>query len=196
MIIWSFYTVGTPYEAEAQRLENSLRRLADRGQLDHRWVIQPVANLGDWQLNVKQRPVLIRRMLDRDQESILAVDCDATFERSIDLDFDSLDCDVAAHVMDKALWGQDTSRRTHSLMAGTLYFPNTERARQLLNLWHKKCQVTHKWDQRVLEQVVRQFRLYELPERYCAIDRTMWGIDNAVIRHHQASRRLRRLING
>jgi len=195
MIIWSFYTINTPYEAEAERLEKSLRTLAEHGEMPYRWVIQPVANLGEWQLNVKQRPALIRAAMERENDSVLAVDCDATFEREIDLDFDSLDCDIAAHVMDKAFWRQDTNKRTHSLMGGTLYFPNTERARQLLSLWHKKCQVSRQWDQRVLEQVVQKFRLYRLPATYCAIDKTMWGIDDAIIRHHQASRTLRRIIN-
>ena len=195
MIIWSFYTIDTPYEAEAERLEKSLRRLVERGEMPYRWVIQPVANLGDWQLNVKQRPALIRAAMERENDSILAVDCDATFENEIDLDFDSLECDLAANVMDKAFWKQETSKRTHSLMAGTLYFPNTDNARMILKTWEQDCPKTRKWDQRVLEPIARNFRLYNLPVKYCAIDKTMWGINDAVIRHHQASRRLRKKIN-
>ena len=192
MIIWSFYTEGTEYEDEAAKLYESLVKLNL-----NRFIIEPVPNLGDWQLNVKQRVKLIRQLMEARKESVLAVDCDATFCRKPDLDFDSLHCDIAAHVMDKAYWKQDISKHTHSLMGGTLFFPCEVRTLDLLYLWDKACENNPMWDQRILERVIKEhgFRLYELPAEYCCIDKTMWGIENPVIRHHQASRRLRKVIN-
>jgi len=190
MIIWSFYTIGTPYEHEALKLVDSI----EANCLDH-FILVPVIDLGDWQLNVKQRPSLILRAMEMVNDSILAVDCDATFERDIDIDFDNLDCDIAAHIMDKAFWKQDISKRKYSLMAGTLYFPNTVRAKEILTRWDVACQKTKDWDQRVLEKIVKEYKLFELPVEYCVIDKTMWGIDNPIIRHHQVSRKLRRIIN-
>ena len=199
MMIVSFYTIGTPYESEADKLRASLQAL----HIDY-FDILGCPNRGSWDLNTKWKPAVILRALNIYSEPVLYVDADATFLEEPELSAYA-DCDIAAHVMDKAYWGQDISRRRYSLMSGTLYVANTDAARSLLLAWQNENRLEPmKWDQHNLEAVIGfdpqtreikgPYRFAELPVEYCAIDRTMKGIDRAVIRHHQASRRLKALI--
>lgn len=201
MIIATFYTKDTPYEDEAKKLINSLR-----AQKIYRYSILGCPNRGSWDLNTKWKPHAILRALQLYDDDVLYVDADATFERPPDTDFfDNLDCDVAAHIMDKAFWGQNTSKRTYSVMSGTLFVRKKDSVRRMLLAWQQICKDNPtRWDQHCLEDVLKfdnrtkeangDYILAELPVQYCAIDKTMHGIDDAVIRHHQASRRLKKVI--
>lgn len=200
MKIISFYTVGTPYEDEAANLKQSLERL---GISDYRIIGCP--NRGSWDLNTKWKPFVILRALNDFDDDVLYVDADATFDRAPDLSAVA-GCDLAAHLMDKRFWGQDTTKRAFSLMSGTLLVGNTDEARQLMLDWIAENKLEPKrWDQQTLETVLKydpmtgligraDIAFGSLPAAYCAIDKTMHGIDDAVIRHHQASRRLKRRI--
>jgi len=194
MIIVSFYTIGTPYEQEAAKLKASLAALAITN-----YDILGVPDKGSWNANTKCKPFVILRAMNRYDTDVLFVDADATFEQVPAVDPDA---DLAAHVMDKQFWGQDTRRRAYSLMSGTLWFANSDPARDLLTAWQNENRLEPKrWDQHNLETVIGfdprtkavggPWRLAELPCQYCAIDKTMTGINDAVIRHHQASRKLK-----
>ncbi len=197
--IITYYTTGTPYEQEAKKLSVSLDAL---GITNHKAIGVP--NRRDWQLNVQWRPYVMHREMNLDDCDLLVVDADATFVREPDWDFlTNLDCDIAAHVMDKRFWGQDVSKRNYSLMAGTLFVKNRDIVRELLCLWQIDCKrsLGRVWDMRLLEkilgfdcwtgQVSGSYKFINLPVEYCVIDRTMKGIENPIIRHHQASRRLK-----
>ena len=184
----SYYTLNTPYDLEATKLKTSL----DLFNIPH--VICGVQSRGSWDANTKIKPEIILNALDIFGEGVMYVDADATFHASPEIDLSG--CDWAAHVMDKGFWGQDTTKRTHSLMSGTVYFADNDAARQVLRQWAANNKAHPKeWDQRNLETIWQKgaFKFKELPFEYCAIDKTM-QVTDAVIRHHQASRRLRRLI--
>ncbi|AQT67957.1 hypothetical protein STSP2_01109 [Anaerohalosphaera lusitana] len=185
MMIVSFYTADTPYEQEVGKLRKSLEAF----DLPHK--IYEIPSKGSWQKNTHRKPHVILRALDELDEDILYVDADATLHGKPQIDLAGFDW--AAHIMDKAYWGQDTSKRTHSLMSGTLCFANNRRSRMILELWIQlNRQYPWRWDQRNLELIWRknQERFLNLPVEYCAIDKTM-TVENAIIRHHQASRRLK-----
>ena len=194
MRLISFYTKDTPYEAEADKLRNSCLMLGLSVE------ILGVPDRGSWDANHKWKPFVIKRALNTGDDDVLFVDADATLHGVPEIDGEG--CDFGVHIMDKAYWGQDTKRRNFSLMSGTLWFPNTDKARDILTAWEDENELEPKrWGQKNLEKVVSfnpqlgvcddGYRMLMLSERWCAIDKTMWGIDDAIVRHHQASRRLR-----
>ena len=194
MIVCSFYTTDTPYKEEAEKLRESMAEYGIEGD------ILGVPTRNSWDLNTKWKPWVIKRAMNRHNMDVLYVDADATFHGKPE--FNPGQCDMAAHVMDKAYWNQDTSKRKFSLMSGTLWFANTEKARDILDAWDRlNLDFPKTWDQRNLEHAVdfdkdkgvvkSDIKFCGLSERYCAIDKTMSGIKDPIIRHHQASRRLK-----
>lgn len=197
MIICSYYTAGTEYKEEAEKL------IASCEQLKLRHIVKIMPDRFDWNLNTKYKPGVILQVMQEYQDDVLFVDADATFHAVPNkLLFSG---DVSAHVMDKAFWKQDTSKRKYSLMSGTLWFPNNNKAKELLFAWEMaNMQNPQKWDQHNLESVLgfdcqtgicnSCWSLCNLPHAYCAIDKTMPNVEYAVIRHHQASRRLKKTL--
>lgn len=196
LIIFSFYTHGNGYFKEAEKLRESLFKHHPN------FIIESAPNLGDWLRNAKQRILFLRNFLSKFERPVLSLDCDATLERPLE---DIPECDIAAHIMDKRYWGQDCSKRNYSLMAGTLFFNYSQRILDLLERWHIESFQSKRWEQQILEDLLGfdkwtgefsgSFKVHKLGPRWCAIDRTMQGIENPIIRHHQASRRLKRLTN-
>ena len=197
--IITYFTKDTPYELEARKLTDSLDNL---GITNYEAV--GVVDRGNWQMNVQWRPYIIHRELMASDMDLLVVDADATFESIPDWDWlSNLDCDIAAHVMDKGFWKQDTSQRNYSLMAGTLFVKNTQAAKELMTQWNIECKKSQGsiWDMRILEKLMRfdfwggefsgDYKFKNLPVSYCDIDKTMNNVENSIIKHHQASRRLR-----
>lgn len=178
----SFYTEGTAYEGEAMLLERSAR---DMG-LDI--TIRPMPNLGKWELNCGQKPAFIKSMMaENPTRPVVWVDADARFRKRPVL-FDTLDCDFAAH------W-----RYGSELLSGTMYFGPTDGALSILNRWTAaQSLMPMKWDQQVLQGVIdagwgERWRIERLPAEYTAIfDARM--CDEPVIRHEQASRRLKHAV--
>jgi hypothetical protein len=200
--ILTYYTTNTPYEKEVAKLIKSLDDL----EIEN-YTHVGVPNRKNWQLNVQWRPYVIHRELGVHNKDLLVVDADATFKSIPSWDWLSkLDCDIAAHVMDKRFWKQNTMSRNYSLMAGTLFVKNTEASKELMAQWHIACakSLGRKWDMRILEKILGfncwsgeckgNYKFENLPAAYCDIDKTMSGVKNTVIKHHQASRRLRKKI--
>ena len=196
MKILSYYTFDTPYMDEARKLAMSLDVLG----LKHEIAVKP--NLGSWDLNTKHKVEVIRTVLERTHDDVLFIDADATFHGIPEI---NTDCPLAAHVMDKAYWGQNTDKRAYSLMSGTLWFKYCPEAFEILDAWDEENKYSPKvWDQHNLEAAIDfdprtgavwgKWKLEKLDARYCAIDRTMPKVDGAIIRHHQASRRLKKKI--
>jgi hypothetical protein len=92
------------------------------------------------------------------------------------------------------------------LLAGTLYFAPTLTANQVIDSWADICSRSKlEWDQRVLQRVVRRargLRIDNLPPTYtwiagenfdwdADISGQLYGPQPPVIRHRQASRRLK-----
>ena len=207
-VVVAYYTEGTGYEAEADRLKASLKPLGLEA------CIAPVENLGSWQANTQYKARFLREMFDCCKgRDLLYVDADATFERypTRVIDFKG---DIGIHYRAKRNGSKE-------LLSGTIYLANNSRTRALIDEWIKYNEAHPlEWDQRNLQKVIHSmsrgttaedakrrtrevlagdeeeralFSLVELPAEYCAIfDQDM--APNPVIKHWQASRRLKATI--
>jgi hypothetical protein len=94
--------------------------------------------------------------------------------------FDEIDADVAAHHKDRK-----------ELLGSTLYFKNCDATKELVDRWHvetRKLLPHHFADQIALQQLVKEYRFYELPPSYCQIFDHMAHNGVPVIEQLQASR--------
>jgi len=183
-VIISFYTKDTGYEEEANRLINSLKRL----QLDYEVV--PINNTGNWQKNVKYKPTLIKNMLKKHApRPVLYVDCDAIF-LSPPVLFDKFEHDFALYKTHWADFGRPD--KADEVLGGTIYAANNKRVFNVLDRWISECnkQPIAIWDQKILQDIVKD-DFYKLPPEYCTIFDAMKKVENPVIKHFQASRRLK-----
>ena len=183
-IVVAYYTMGTGYEAEARRLEESLRP----------WGIErdivALPNLGSWQRNTQAKALFLREMLDKHApRPLLYLDADATVDQFphllVDGRMQAEGLNIAVH-----------KRRGSELLSGTIYLNNTRRSRELMDLWIKEnAAAPGRWDQRNLQSVLERERepYLDLPPEYCCIFDLMAGdcASETVIRHWQASRRLK-----
>lgn len=173
----TFATLGTPYEAEAAEMAQSLLRFGIAAE------IVTVTNLGDWCHNCAQKATVVSEAMLRHSESaIVFVDADARFHKRPDL-FATLDCDFAAHF-----------RHGVELLSGTLYLGPTTAAWRLVQDWRRRCvEQPGVWDQKHLHEAVRnhpELIVQHLPASYCAIfdDAKMCAPEDRVIEHLQKSR--------
>ena len=187
MIIVSFYTTGTGYEIEVKKLRDSLVKLGLRHD------IRGIRSRGSWLRNCAHKSTFILEMLKEHDEPILWVDADAVVRKPPSLLLEA-DCDIAF------CWHKNTS-----LLGGTLYFGNTELAKEVLKDWEAACKKhPDSVDQHVLRDLVMRDRLpwtekltrLLLPASYTKIFDShidMKGIE-PVIEDFQASRKYSRRV--
>lgn len=183
--IVSFYTIGTDYEAEAQRLIESCERF----NLPYR--VEPVPNLGTWQRNTQHKAEFLRWMRSELTGPIVWLDADAEVKCYPALFAEITDADVAVHYRAKG-------KGKRELLSGTVWFAETVEARNLLDRWVETNRRNPKrWDQSTLADAIRDLPgvlVHELPAPYCLIFDRMRRLGPPVILHHQASRRLKRRV--
>jgi len=187
----TFYTLGTGYEREVQRLRKSAESLGIPLKS------YAYASRGSWRQNLNYKSECILRAMDEHPaQDIVFVDADAVI-RAYPTKFDELSergvYDIAAHFFQ---W-RPTS--VVELLSGTLWIANTDKGRAVVEAWHKAGirhpEMRH---QRCLQSVVAALdaRVYRLPIEYtCIFDAPSRKGRAAVIEHFQASRKYRRLIN-
>lgn len=173
-VVVSYYTVGTPYEAMAERLRASCNRVG----LTHD--IIPIDSLGSWELNTAAKARICRDAWEQlGVVPILWVDADAVFHAPPELLRDT-DADVAVHK-----W------KGQYLASGTVFFNQTQLAGVLLDYWVKRCE-DGKSDQHHLQEAweaLPHLKTLWLPRSYCQIfDAPREGDEPVVIEHFQASR--------
>jgi len=195
-VITSYFTLGTPYADVCHRyLMPSIRKL----QLPSD--VRGVPNRGSWLKNTSHKPEFLRTMMGLHKENIVFVDVDAeiNFYPGIFLAIPEEYC-IAAHLLDKNAWyGYNYPQGRYELLSGTLWFRNCDKSKQLLEAWDSACKETSMWEQKVLQNVLKQLEMkcYQLPLEYCYIaslpgDREpLVKVDNPVIVHHQISRKLK-----
>lgn len=187
-VITSFYTEGTGYKQEADRLRKSLEALDDV-----EWFIDSVPNLGSWEKNASYKANFMRDMLDKFQRPVVWVDADAVVHSYPAL-FDEIEADIAAHYL---TWNEFGRVMEGGLRSGTLYLEPTEATNKLIKQWLENNQLKPNvsFPQSNLHDAVEQtpeLRVYKLPREYCCI--VGWAEHyhiTAVVEHFQASRKFR-----
>lgn len=175
----SFYTPD--YEEVALRLGVSCQKNNVPLKL------YPKPPKGSWVGNCGMKPQVIREAWFEFETPIVWIDADAVV-RSEPVLFNNLEgYDFAAH------WRVYNNNRERELLSGTLWFGQTEAAKELIERWceqQEKCQ-TH-WDQHTLRYVLMgmpSLKIYELPASYTQIFDSMAHNGKPVIEHFQESRK-------
>ena len=187
-MVVAYYTEGTLYEREAQRLRASCHKF----QVPVHIVAVP--NLGSWNQNTSYKPEFLLNMLDMFKRSnVIYVDADAEFRAFPELFWtlpERMKTDVAVYVFDRSEYKKSVGGT--EVLSGTIFFKNTFGAREILTRWKRRTQENlNEWDQKSLEIVLKgQFDL--LPGEYCKIFDRMAHVTKPVIVHHQASRKVRK----
>jgi hypothetical protein len=179
-ILIAYYTIGNiSYEEHAKRLNKSI------GKFNVRSYIKRVGSLGTWIKNTQYKPHFIREALDMFRCPVVYTDADSELLQYPIL-FDSLICNVGAYELNHAQFRRKS--KPPELLSGTLFFDNTVRARQIIDLWIKTISMFGDiWDQQALAKVINQ-DFYHLPPQYCTIKGYMDDVKDPIIIHHQASR--------
>ena len=187
----TFYTTGTGYEQEVEKLK------ASANVLDVPLCVFPRRSLGSWRANLNYKSECILRAMDEfPGQDIVFVDADAVI-RSWPGMFDDLSRvrghDLAVHYF------QWRATSPLELLTGTLWVANTERGRDIVAEWDRMArahpEIRH---QRCLQAVVDNMagvRVAVLPLEYtCIYDAPARRGKIAVIEHFQASRKYRRQV--
>jgi len=194
LIVVAYYTVGTPYEKEADTLIKSLNKF----KIKHDVVGVP--NKGGWQANTRYKATFMLEMLDKHKDyNLLYVDCDAIFYTYPTL-FRNYKCDIAVR------W-QDFRWRKNECLSGTIFMTNNQVNRELCKRWQQiniqegpNATTFEQWNLgSVIEAMEKEGKLItkNLPPEYTFIFDSMKKIYpdiNPVIEHFQASRRYKKLV--
>ena len=196
LMVVGYYTVNTPYEAEAQNLLESLNRLG----LPHD--ISGVQSLGNWQANTRFKAgFMLDMLIKHPNHRLLYVDVDAVVHSIPDL-FKNYTCDIAVR------W-QDFRWRQNECLSGTIYMENNKRTKRICELWRdinvNEGNESNRMEQWNLDTVINKMKVEDpnftyknLPPEYTMIFDSMRGMYPnivPVIEHFQASRRFKKDVN-
>lgn len=140
----------------------------------------------EWKNACNYKPTFILKCLNEFSTPLIWIDCDAVIHSNLDY-FDGLidNTDIAFYFRDN-----------RELLSGTLFFNNTENAKEVLKVWEKESLKIDTWDQRNLQNALRKckdlnLRISYLPIGYCYFDLLKNGLngDKIHIEHFQASRK-------
>lgn len=187
-VVVAYFTKGTVYENYYYNLLRSCK------MFDLSYKIVPVENQGNWFDNTQYKPKFLLEQLDEvNGKHIVYVDIDAVFCRYPD-HFDKItqntEIIVGCHLLDHSKY----RRRNHppELLSGTVYFRNNAKSREIIEKWIAECgKDSNFWDQRALDNVLKEYGYHNLPEEYCTIFDYMAAVRNPVIKHYQASRSIK-----
>jgi hypothetical protein len=185
-IVVSFFT--PEYVNDALRLSESLELWNVPND------IREVPTTGNWLANNNYKPLFCRDKLMEYNIPTVWVDADAEV-LSYPILFDEL------YDYDIGVCYRNRRQRPHEMLAGTLYFNTTERSRFILDTWIDMCKDNSISDQIALERIIsaniHTIKLFEFPYSYVRIfdAEDMSETDPPVILHHQASRRLKKVVN-
>lgn len=206
MIVVACYSIGTPYEAEAELFRASLERVG---------VFHDVfgyEDRGGWHANTAFKAEFLRDVRSTWRGPLLYIDVDAFVHADCSAYFDALDADFGAHFFAGPAFGHNQGdvcaclrgqpcSREHRLLSGTLFFGDTDGARRLLDAW---CRTNEErraagdptgGGQRNLWNTWRamqgEIRTARLPGRYCYVFDKHFGYpagEPVIIEHTIGSR--------
>ncbi len=187
-IVTAYYSQGTLYEQEVKRLLLSLK------EFELPYFVKPVQRFKNWYEGVQYKPTFIQEMLRQfAPASIVYVDADAEFLQYPSL-FHKLnaqpDVNIAAHILDHS--HRARIRHDPELLSGTLFLKNNDVVAKIVEEWKQRCtDAGQLWDQKALWDIIKSKPFQVLPEEYCTIFDYMSDVENPIIRHYQASRRVK-----
>ena len=174
----SFHTNDTLYNEQIGNLVISLLKF----QIPYS--IKTVPDKGSWLANTLAMSGYILEALEIFEENIVFLDADAIV-RQYPVLFDTIDCDFAVHY-----------RENVELLAGTMYFRNSEKVKELIREWiiASRNKGAGLAAQTGLNDVVSagDYNVYRLPAPYTLIFDRMKAAGPPVIEHFQASRKARK----
>jgi hypothetical protein len=189
----AYYTVDTPYEAEAIKLKTSLDKL------DLLHDIVGVPSMGNWQQNTRFKAKFLQQMLTKHKgHNIVYVDVDAVVH-SIPILFKDYTCDIGIRY-------QDFRWRKNECLSGTIFLANNEKVMRVCEEW-ERINIKERDDNRNLEQwnlgsAISLLRselsldILNMPPEYTFIFDSMkliYPSITPVIEHFQASRQNKNL---
>jgi len=190
LIVTSMCTIDTPYEKEIERLIKSMKKF------DLEYHIERFKNTGNWTKNCKYNTECIKNtMVKFPRRNILYVDADAEFLEKPILFYRKDIADIALHMI------QYEKHIEHC--TGTLFIKNNISNFYLMSKWDcLNRQREDLDDQQCLELVLKEVdydKVLNLPKEYCYIPgnriQKLMPTQNVIIKHYQASRKYKKLIN-
>ena len=195
-LIISFYTVGTPYENEVQRL------IASCTEWGLETEIEGVPSQGSWEKNCALKPAFILKKIQQHGRPVLWVDADAVFKQRPDFS-DFAACDLAVRL-------NEFLPKTHAsrIVSNTVYVRNTQEGIAVVGEWARRSEegvaapgrALEFWDQTALRDALdaAPVRFLPMPLKYAKIfdfDDLFISEKEVVIEHYQASRRHKEKVN-
>lgn len=194
-LVISCYTVNTLYQLEVQGLLQSCIHWG----IEH--CIEGVPSLGSWELNCGYKPFFILEKLMQHQRPVLWVDADGVFVSKPEW-ISAFEGDLSVRMNDDCPDGH-----LSKVVSSTVYVNWTKKGVDLVKRWAEECYVQlnnpdrqyEYWDQAGLRDVIfspgHGGSVIPLPHTYAKIF-DQKGESLPVIEHFQASRRLKKVING
>jgi len=185
--IISCYTENTGYEQEAEKLKKTMRKFG----LDTSYVL-PFESRGNWEQNCIYKATFILEILQKISTPVVWLDSDARIYKSPDL-FDSITEDIGLFYLKGKI-----------LAGSVMYWAPHKICFKILKRWIKESQ-QNKYnfkiviEQSTLSKIIEQtpkLKVHRLPDEYCTIDKFVKITKDMVIYQTQASRRLKKTING
>lgn len=149
-------------------------------------VVERVGSRGTWEKNTGIKPEVVLRHLE-EGEPFIITDADSVFKQDIDEEiFEN------SYLSIRYKGGVE-------LLSGTMFFRPAKHIQFLAEEWLRRVPTDYKTpEQQHLADAILETNteIKLLPDTYCAIFDETPNIDNPVIVHHQASRKMRNGING
>ena len=188
VIFFTYFTVNTPYEAEAAKLRETAQAIGIE------LVEYPFSSTGSWEKNSSYKYQFMIHTLRSYGCPVVALDSDARILKPLDY-FNSIREDIGFHMLRRPTMRPE-------LADGTLYMRPAciPLCQEIID----RCERDpSKWDQRHLQDFIEYYGVgyNDLPASFCAID-GMYGEQGISsgkdihILHTQASRRNKAIING
>ena len=191
IVFVAYYTFNTPYEAEAVKLKESLKKL------DLLYDIVPIPSVGNWQDNTRYKAKFLQQMLLKHKgKNLVYIDVDAIVH-SIPIHFKDYTCDIGIRY-------QDFRWRKNECLSGTIFLANNDKVMKVCEEW-EKINIKERSNRQNLEQwnlgsainVMKNtlnLKVQNLPPEYTFIFdsmKVMYPSVKPVIEHFQASRQNR-----
>jgi hypothetical protein len=196
-IVSAFVTENTPYE-----LVLSTQLLPSLDKIGLKYHIEVVENKGSWVKNVAQKPLTILHVMEEyPSYNIVSLDADCEVRNFPKLFTEiSEEYDLALHTLDWDSWYNYDSH-VKEVLSGTMWIRNNDKMKAFVKEWYVRAETAGIWEQKVLSQILEErkdVKVFPLPLEYCYIATLPDGkepnikIENPVIIHYQASRKLKR----